>query len=201
MQIGCVEFLQRKALRMSNTQNTNPFSFTPEAIVKAGVAAALMAVASWVTVTFGPVPFTLQTMALTFVICALDGRTSALALVVYVLLGAIGVPVFSGMRGGVGVLFGATGGYILGFVVVAFVVGYLRSVMAAGLKRDIISAVLALVIVHAFGVVWLGTVGAMGIPAAFAAGSLPFLIFDALKGAAGVLLAQVVVRAVPQIAA
>lgn len=179
----------------------NTKTFSPETIVKAGVAVALMAVSSWFTVPIGPVPVTLQTMVLTFIVCALNTTTSGLALCIYVLLGALGVPVFSGMRGGVGVLFGATGGYILGFVVVAFLVTYLRRFMEPGLKRDIVSAVLTLVIVHVFGVIWLGTVGAMGIGPAFAAGSAPFLVPDCIKAAAGIVLAQAVTKALPQLAA
>lgn len=174
-------------------------SFSTETIAKAGVAVALMAVSAWFTVPIGPVPVTLQTMVLTFVVCALSTTASALALCVYVVLGALGVPVFSSMRGGVGVLFGATGGYILGFVVVAFLVSYLRRFMEPGLKRDIISAALTLVIVHVFGVVWLGTVGGMGIAGAFAAGSLPFLIPDTIKAVAGIVLAQAVTKAVPSL--
>lgn len=176
-------------------------SFSPETIAKAGVAVALMAVSAWFTVPIGPVPVTLQTMVLTFVVCALSGTASAAALCVYVVLGALGVPVFSGMRGGVGVLFGATGGYILGFVVVAFLVPFLRRFMQPGIVRDVVSAAVTLVVVHVFGVLWLGTVGAMGIGGAFAAGSLPFLLPDTLKAVAGIVLAQAVTKALPQISA
>ena len=83
-----------------------------------GLGAALIAVCAWISIPLPQpmVPFTLQTFAVCLV-CAVFGRKLGLwTVVVYILLGAVGVPVFSGFRGGVGVLLGTTGGYIIGFV-------------------------------------------------------------------------------------
>lgn len=75
-----------------------------------------MAVSAWVTVPLGPVPFTLQMFAITFAIVVLSPKEAIAAITGYLLLGAVGVPVFSGMRGGIGVLAGPTGGFLWGYL-------------------------------------------------------------------------------------
>lgn len=81
-----------------------------------GLAVAIMAVSAWVTVPLGPVPFTLQMFAITFAIVVLSPKEAIAAITGYLLLGAVGVPVFSGMRGGIGVLAGPTGGFLWGYL-------------------------------------------------------------------------------------
>lgn len=77
---------------------------------------AIMAVSAWITVPLGPIPFTLQMFAFTFAIVVLRPSEAIAATAGYLLLGAIGVPVFSGMRGGLGVLAGPTGGFLWGYI-------------------------------------------------------------------------------------
>ena len=176
-------------------------AFDPHDMTRAAAAVALLAVSAWVTVPLGPVPFTLQTMALTFVTVALPGRESLLATVAYVVLGGVGVPLFSGMRGGVGVLFGPTGGFILGFVLAALCCAVLRRAMAPSPLRDVACAVVTVACSHALGVAWLAVAGGMGLVPAFLAGSAPFLVLDAVKGTFGIALARGVRRAVPGLSA
>ena len=179
----------------SDSKRLDPLEMT-----QAAACAALLAVSAWVTVPLGPVPFTLQTLALAFVVVAMPGRVSVLAVACYVLLGGAGVPLFSGMRGGLGVLFGPTGGFILGFLLSAVVAARLRRVMGEGVVRDVLTAALAILCSHAVGVLWLATVGGYGIATAFAVGSAPFLVLDAIKAAGGVALAKAVRAALPQLA-
>ena len=186
-----------KGVTMSGEKTSG---LAPRDMTRAAAAVALLAVSAWVTVPLGPVPFTLQTMALTFVLVALPGREAVLAVAVYVLLGAIGAPVFSGMRGGVGVLFGPTGGFILGFVLAALAAAAVRRAMPASPVRDVLVAALAIACSHGVGVAWLATVGSLGLVPAFLAGSAPFLLLDAIKGAAGIVLARGVRHAVPGLA-
>ena len=174
--------------------------FEPQEMTYAAACAALLAVSAWVTVPFGPVPFTLQTLALAFVVVAMSGRVSLLAVFVYVLLGAAGIPLFSGMRGGLGVLLGPTGGFILGFVLSAGVAALLKHVMGEGIVRDMVIAALAILCSHAVGVAWLATVGGYGFLQAFLVGSAPFLVLDAIKAAGGVALAKAVRAALPGLA-
>ena len=81
-----------------------------------GLTIAIMAVSAWVTVPIGPIPVTLQMFAITFAIVVLAPKEAIVAIMGYLLLGAVGVPVFSGMRGGVGVLAGPTGGFLWGYL-------------------------------------------------------------------------------------
>lgn len=81
-----------------------------------GLSVALIAVCSWVTVPLGPVPFTLQMFAIPFALCVLRPGEAMAAVAAYLVLGAVGVPLFSGMRGGIGVILGPTGGFLLGYI-------------------------------------------------------------------------------------
>lgn len=81
-----------------------------------GLTIAIMAVSAWVTVPLGPIPFTLQMFAITFAVVVLTPGEAMAAIAGYLLLGAVGVPVFSGMRGGIGVLAGPTGGFLWGYL-------------------------------------------------------------------------------------
>lgn len=92
---------------MKSTSNARSVSFV-------GLTIAIMAVSAWVTVPLGPVPFTLQMFAIVFAIVVLKPREAIIAMAGYLLLGAVGLPVFSGMRGGLGILAGPTGGFLWG---------------------------------------------------------------------------------------
>jgi biotin transport system substrate-specific component len=165
----------------------------------AGVFAAAIAVSSWVSVPlpFSPVPLTLQTLAV-LVAGGLLGRAwGPVSVLVYLLVGLVGVPVFSGFGGGPGVLFGPTGGYLVGFVAAAFAMGVAGDrVRAPGggeagrLAVLVVGAVVASAAVYAVGVPWLASVTGMGATAALAAGMAPYLIGDAVKAAAAVALVR-----------
>ncbi|MDD2588745.1 MAG: biotin transporter BioY [Atopobiaceae bacterium] len=172
-----------------------PF-FSTRDIAFSGVSIALLAVSAWVTVSFGPVPFTLQTMVVTFVALALSPRQAMLAICGYVVLGAIGLPVFSGMRGGIGVLAGPTGGSIVGFVVG---VALALVIVKAGRTpvRELAAAGACLLASYAFGWAWLMYVGNLTPMAAFAAACAPFIIPDIIKGLVGIALARAVRAAIP----
>ena len=86
-----------------------------ESIAYCGLSIALLTVSAWVTVPLGPVPFTLQTMMLVFVVLLLPPREALVSVFGYLSLGALGAPVFSGMKGGLASLLGPTGGFIVGF--------------------------------------------------------------------------------------
>ena len=84
-------------------------------VVFIALTIAIMAVSAWITISLGPIPFTLQMFALTFAIVVLEPKECLCAVAGYLVLGAIGVPVFSSMRGGIGVLMGPTGGFLWGY--------------------------------------------------------------------------------------
>ena len=84
-------------------------------ILSIGIFAAMISICSWITIP-ATVPFTLQTMGIFTAIGILGGQRGTLAVLTYILLGAVGIPVFSGFSGGIGIIFGTTGGYIIGFL-------------------------------------------------------------------------------------
>lgn len=140
-----------------------------------------------VPLPFTPVPVTGQTFAVLVIGAALGARKGAASLLLYLLLGFVGLPVFAGGTGGLVVVFGPTAGYLVGFIVAAYVIGLLA---ARGLDRRIPSALLAFLageaIIYLFGVAWLSTF--LGLQRAIVAGLLPFLIGDAIKLVAAALV-------------
>ena len=96
-------------------------------IVYIAVFAVIMAICSWISIP-AAVPFTLQTFGVFVAVGVLGGKRGTLSILVFILLGAIGVPVFAGFSGGIGVLAGTTGGYIIGFlIVILHIVFYLNA--------------------------------------------------------------------------
>lgn len=150
-----------------------------------GLSAAIIAACSWISIPIGEVPVTLQTMAVCLV-CGLFGfKRGTLATIAYIALGAIGLPVFSGFKGGVGVLAGATGGYIIGFIFTAIIVG-LVSDKTQKIWALVISMVLGIAVCYAFGTVWFRYVFASSDKAISLSKTLalcvtPFIIPDIVK--------------------
>ena len=136
-----------------------------------------------------PVPFTGQTFGVLVVGSALGFRRAAASLALYVALGAIGLPIYSEGRGGLEVLTGPTGGYIVGFVVAAALVGKLAEL---GWDRHIGGSLGAMLlgsaVIYAFGVPWLAYVTGWSAAQAIQTGMTQFLVWDAIKlvAAAGI---------------
>ena len=149
-------------------------------------------------------PITLQTLGVMLAGAILGARKGALAVTVYVALGLAGLPILSGGTGGLGVLVGPTGGYLLGFILGAFVIGWLVERLTPRLKfwtLLIATSVGGILAVYLVGIPWLAAVTGMPIGAAIAAGSLPFLIGDAIKAVVAALVAAGVHRAWPGLVA
>jgi biotin transport system substrate-specific component len=138
---------------------------------------------------FSPVPITGQTFAVLLVGALLGSKRGAAALIAYMIEGAAGLPFFAGGASGLGILTGATAGYLVGFIVAAYVVGLLAERgMERSFKTSIIPFLVGTVIIYALGVTWLSIV-LHSLPKALELGLLPFLIGDAIKLiAAGVAL-------------
>ena len=156
------------------------------------VCAALMAVCSWISIP-AAVPFTLQTFAVFCSLGFLGGKRGTAAILVYLLLGAVGVPVFAGFSGGIGILFGTTGGDLLGFILMGLIywVGEQLGRDSRGIR--IASMILGLLLCYAFGTAWFMFVyarqsGAIALGTALAWCVIPFLLPDLVKLALALLL-------------
>ncbi|MCR5207466.1 MAG: biotin transporter BioY [Eubacterium sp.] len=148
-----------------------------------GIAAAIIAVCSFITIPVGAVPVTLQTFAVCLVSGILGLKRGTLSVLIYILIGALGVPVFSGFKGGIGVLLGATGGYIIGFVFTAMITGFVSD-RTKKLPALMLSMALGAAICYAFGTAWfilVYTKEQMPLGKTLALCVTPFLIPDAVK--------------------
>ncbi len=158
------------------------------------VGAALIAICSWISIPL-TVPFTLQTFAVFFILAALGGKRGTFSILVYILLGAIGVPVFAGFSSGIGVLLGNTGGYILGFLLSGIVYLVLTKLFGERLPVQIIALVLGLALCYAFGTAWFMVVytkanGAVGLGTVLSWCVFPFILPDLVKLALALTIAR-----------
>ena len=166
-----------------------------------GIFAAVLAICSWIQIP-GPVPFTLQTFGVFAALGLLGGRRGTIAICVYLLLGAVGVPVFAGFTGGLGILFGATGGYLLGFLLSGLCILLSEKLFGDALRVFIPAMIVGLLLCYAFGTAWFVIVytkanGAITIGKALALCVIPFLPFDAIKLALAVIVRQALRKYVP----
>ncbi len=156
-------------------------------VARCGVSVALLAVSACVSIPLGAVPFTLQTLVVCMLPVALGGRDAVVAIAAYLLLGVLGLPVFSGFGGGPSHVLGATGGYLWGFLLGAAVAGAVGRITALPqAARDYLGAVCSLLVIYVVGT-WqfclvMGTTPA----AALLTAVVPFLVPDAAKLVVGV---------------
>ncbi len=151
------------------------------------VGSLFLAACAQITVWTVPVPVTMQTFGVLVVGAIYGWRLGAVTVAAYLIEGAIGLPFFAGLTGGLPILFGPTGGYLFGFVAAAAVVGWLAE---RGWDRNILTMALAMlignVVLYVPGLLWLSTF--FGWEKAIEYGLSPFMLIDAVKLAAAALL-------------
>lgn len=161
---------------------------TAKDLTRISIAAVIIAVCAWLSIP-AAVPFTLQTFGIFCALLILGGRNGSLAVLLYILLGAVGLPVFSGFRGGIAAITGPTGGYIIGFMLIALIYW--------GFEKRLPGAVLLImgnIVCCLFGTLWFCQVysGSASFTSALLMCVVPYIIPDALK----LLLALAVSRRV-----
>ena len=172
-------------------------------LVLISVSAALITICSWISIPLGPVPFTLQTLGILAVMLTVGGRRGTIAILVYLALGAVGVPVFAGFKGGIMSFIGPTGGFLIGFVFGALVYWlleklFLKKLMTTPVKTWI-SGMLGFlvfeVVMYIVGVIWFMTVyaaqtGPVGLATVMSWCVIPFIIPDIVKMVVAVLTGE-----------
>lgn len=154
--------------------------FDTRSIVFIGVSAALTAVCSQIAIPLPlGVPMTLQTFAIAFAGYLLGKRNGTFSTLVFILLGAAGAPVFAGFKGGLSVIVGPTGGFLVGFILMTFLCG-LGKELKNMLPLILLSAA-GLVCAHGIGLIWLMRVSQVSFGKAFALASAPFIIKDIIS--------------------
>jgi biotin transport system substrate-specific component len=169
-------------------------NFKTITMVYIALFAVLITVCSWISIP-AVVPFSLQTFAVFCTIGFLGGKRGSLSIVVYILLGVIGIPVFAGFSGGAGILIGATGGYIIGFVFMALVYWLITGLFGNKTIVMIFAMLSGLLVLYAFGTAWFIIVyarssGAVGLIAALGWCVFPFIIPDIIKMGLAILLVK-----------
>lgn len=166
-------------------------------MARVALMAALTAVMAQITVPLPPVPFTMQVLAVVLSGFLLGPRYGALAQAVYVLLGAVGLPVFAGFRGGLGILVGPTGGYLVSYPIAAAIAGLAGAAMIHAARGRAVATgttfgLIALLVIYAVGAAWLAVQAGLSPGTALAVGVLPFIVFDVIKVVLAALLAAAV---------
>ncbi len=169
-----------------------PFTYSPlRSMVYASFFGALTAIGAFIIVPMQPVPFTLQTFFTALSGVILGGRTGALSQVVYVILGCMGLPVFAGGKAGLGVLLGPTGGYLLGFILGAYIIG---KIVEAQAEEGIIGIALAILagdlLLYSIGTLWLSIITHLSLITAIFVGVVPFVLPELVKLLAAAFLAS-----------
>ena len=158
------------------------------------IFAVLIAICSWISIPM-TVPFTLQTFGVFIAAGVLGGKRGTLSVLVFILLGAVGIPVFANFSGGIGVLVGPTGGYIIGFLFSALVMWAMEKLPGKKSIMQIVSMVVGLVVCYAFGTAWFMVVygkanGPVGLVTALGWCVFPFIIPDLIKIALAYVLSR-----------
>lgn len=178
-------------------KGTTNSSSRSQSIARIALTIAIMVVSAWVSIPIGPVPFTLQCFAIAFALCVLPAKECVCAVVGYVVLGAFGVPVFSGMRGGISVLAGVTGGFLWGYVLgvlagLAFLAVFDRKEKQRTLPVCLCACALYLVCTYACGTLQFMLVAGSTVQAALVVCVVPFIIPDVIKLVAAACTARAV---------
>jgi biotin transport system substrate-specific component len=158
-------------------------------MVYASLFAALTAAGAFLTIPVGPVPIALQNLFVFLSGLLLGARWGVWSVAIYLLTGAMGLPVFAGGTGGITKFVGPTGGYLLGYLPAVFVIGMLSEKWPKKAMYSVIAMTAGALIVYACGVPWLKVVTGMAWSKALTAGLYPFLPGDALKIAAALPIA------------
>lgn len=144
-------------------------------LTRLSLMTALVCVTAPLQIPLGAVPLTLQTFVIALTGALLGAKQGCIATIAYVLLGAVGLPVFSGFTGGIGILLGPTGGFLIGFPLLAACCGLLRG---RTLPLQLLTGLLGLAVMDAIGTLYLMHVADMTLSAALIAGVWPFLVKD-----------------------
>lgn len=151
-------------------------------IILSAFFAVLTGIGAFITIPIGPVPITMQTLFTYLAGAILGSKWGALSQVIYVILGLVGVPIFAGGRAGIGVLIGPTGGYLLGFIIGAYIIGKLIEFrQTLSFVWVLFSMVVGTLIIYVFGIMQLSLWLKISVEKAILIGVLPFIIGDLLK--------------------
>ena len=150
-------------------------------MILTSLCAAIIAVLAQIIIPLPLIPITGQTLAIGLVVTILGLKHGTYAVLLYILLGAIGLPVYQSFTGGLGILFGPTGGYIIGFIPTAIVIGFYLKKTRLTFTHALVANILGMLVTLAFGAVWLKYLAELSWTGALFSGVIPFLIVGVIK--------------------
>jgi biotin transport system substrate-specific component len=169
-------------MNKSQTGTISANQFYIKHLVITGMFTAIISVLSVITIPTHPIPFTLSLFAIFLTGSLLPPKDAFLSVIIYILLGAFGVPVFSGFRGGFQVITGFTGGYLLSYPLMAFIIALFQKFSK---KYKIffvtIGMVIALILCYFLGTLWFSIASKTSFVSALSLCVAPFVLFDAVK--------------------
>lgn len=146
------------------------------------MTAVICILAPWsLNLYFSPVPISLGSMAIYFVLYVLGLKLGTVSVILYILLGLVGLPVFTNFTGGAAKLLGPTGGYIVGYIFLALICGFFLEKFPGRLSLHIAGFLLGTLALYLFGTIWLKLQMNLTFPAALMAGVVPYIPFDIIK--------------------
>lgn len=159
--------------------------FTTKELVLTAMMTAIMAVCSWISVP-ADIPFTMQTFAVFCTLELIGGKKGTFSVLIYLLIGAVGVPVFSGMTGGIGIILGNTGGYMIGFVFIGLIYWASEQLPIRNFAIELITLLIGIAVMYAFGTAWFmllytKKMGAITLVQTLKLCVVPFIIPDLIK--------------------
>ncbi len=158
--------------------------------VYASLLAALIAAGAYLALPIGPVPIVLQNLFVFLSGLLLGPRWGVASIGVYLMAGALGLPVFAGGVGGIGRFAGPTGGYLLGYLPAVYVIGWISKKSKGRAAEDVLAMVCGSIIIYACGVSWLKILSGLTLAKTLAVGVYPFILGDGVKIAAAVPIAK-----------
>ena len=169
--------------------------------IYSGLFAALIAVMGIISIPLpiSPVPITGQSMAIMLAGSILTARQAAFSVLTFLLIGAVGVPVFAGLSGGIGILIGPRGGYLIGFLVGAVVIALLKGKNNNIWRLALANIVGGIIVVYIFGALWLSFVTGMGLQKAIMVGVLPYIPGDLFKVFLSTVIGVAINKRLPKI--
>ena len=161
--------------------NTKGTSLSTRAMVYTALLTAVLCAVAPMTISIGPIPLSLATLVMYIAAATLSWKNGLLSVVLYVALGAIGLPVFSNFEGGFHKIAGVTGGFIIGYIPLSIVVGIISDRFSANRLLEILGMVIGTALLYVCGLVWFMLQTGANLGSALMVCVLPFLVGDAIK--------------------
>lgn len=172
---------------MENTKKSNI-----QILSLIAVMSAVMCIIGPIVIPIGVVPISLTNFVIYLTVIMLGCKKGTISYLIYMLIGLVGAPVFSGFSGGVGKLLGPTGGYLIGFIFIGLIAGFFADRFKGNIYMYFIGITLSNIVNYIFGSVWLAYQANLSIKAALMTGVVPFIVPDLVKAVIAILIGMII---------